>query len=264
MSIYVVTGGVNGIGKATADLLRSRGHDCCVIDNEGGDIVADLRFPEGREAAVAETVRCYPNGIDGLACIAGIWAPRPNNSSVLAVNYFGAIAVAEGLYGLLKKKKGACVMTASASVTWMPKDGGGGHIAELLTDCGDEKRIAALVDSFPPDAPYDMYLTSKLALARWARRHSTQWAIEGVRLTVVAPGCVDTRLGRPLAPDTAVNESFHRTIPGHYSDLSIMPPKDLAEVYAFLLSEGSAGVIGSVIYADAGQETFFHMEKVYY
>lgn len=263
MSIYVVTGGVNGIGRATADLLRARGHEVCVIDNEGGDIVADLRTREGREETVAETVRRYPDGIDGLACIAGISFPRPNNSSILAVNYFGAVAVAEGLYGLLKKKKGACVMTASASVTWMPKNGGG-HVAELLTDCGDEERIAALVDSFPPDAPYSMYLTSKLALARWARRHSTQWAIEGVRLTVVAPGCVDTRLGNTPAPGASVNESFHQTIPGRYNDLSIIPPKDLAEVNAFLLSRESAGIVGSVVYADAGQETFFHMDKVYF
>ena len=262
MSIYVVTGGVNGIGKATADLIRSRGHEVCVIDNEGGDIVADLRKPDDRENAVAEVIRRYPDGIDGLACIAGISFPRPNNSSILAVNYFGAVAIAEGLYGLLKKKRGACVMTASASVTWVKKDAGG-HVAELLTDCGDEARIAALVDSFPPDAPYSMYLTSKLALARWSRRHSTQWAMEGVRLTLVAPGCVETRLGRAAPPGATPNESFHQTIPGHYEDLSLMPPEDLAEVFAFLLSEGSGGIIGSVVYADAGQETFFNMDKVY-
>ena len=154
-------------------------------------------------------------------------------------------------------------MTASASVTWIPK-GGGGHVAELLTECGDEQRILSLVNSFAPDAPYNMYLTSKLALARWARRHSTQWAVEGVRLTVVAPGCVDTRLGNLAPPGAAVNESFHQTIPGCYNDLSIMPPWELAEVNAFLLSRESAGIVGSVVYADAGQETFFNMDKVYF
>ncbi len=263
MSTYVVTGGANGIGKATAELLRSRGNTVCVIDNEGGDVIADLGNDAGRNAAVSEVRQRYPEGIDGLACIAGISFPKPDNASILSVNYFGAVAVAEGLFELLKKRRGSCVMTASASVTWIPKNGGG-HVAELLTDCGDEKRICSLVNSFAPDAPYNMYLTSKLALARWARRHSTQWAIEGVRLTVVAPGCVDTRLGNLAPPGAAVNESFHQTIPGCYNDLSIMPPDHLAEVNAFLLGKESAGIVGSVVYADAGQETFFNMDKVYF
>ena len=263
MSIYVVTGGANGIGKATADLLRQRGNEVCVVDNEGGDVIADLGKDTGRREAVSLIRQRYPEGIDGLACIAGISFPKPDNGSILSVNYFGAVAMAEGLFELLKQRSGACVMTASASVTWIPK-GGGGHVAELLTECGDEQRILSLVNSFAPDAPYNMYLTSKLALARWARRHSTQWAVEGVRLTVVAPGCVDTRLGNLAPPGAAVNESFHQTIPGCYNDLSIMPPWELAEVNAFLLSRESAGIVGSVVYADAGQETFFNMDKVYF
>ena len=262
MGTYVITGGVNGIGKATADLLRRRGQTVCVIDNEGGDVVADLGKPDGR-AYVAERIhQLFPEGIDGLACIAGISFPKPDNSSILSVNYFGTVAVAEGLFDLLKKKKGSCVLTASASVTWVGKNSGG-HVAELLTDCGDEERIARLVNSFAPDAPYNMYLTSKLALARWARRNSAQWAMEGVRLSVVAPGCVATRLGN-APPGAAVNESFHQTIPGHYGDLSLMAPEELAEVNAFLLSESGRGIIGSVIYADSGQETFYNMDKVYF
>jgi NAD(P)-dependent dehydrogenase (short-subunit alcohol dehydrogenase family) len=261
MGTYVITGGVNGIGKATADLLRRRGQTVCVRTMRRR-CSGDLGKTDGR-AYVAERIhQLFPEGIDGLACIAGISFPKPDNSSILSVNYFGTVAVAEGLFDLLKKKKGSCVLTASASVTWVGKNSGG-HVAELLTDCGDEERIARLVNSFAPDAPYNMYLTSKLALARWARRNSAQWAMEGVRLSVVAPGCVDTRLGN-APPGAAVNESFHQTIPGHYGDLSLMAPEELAEVNAFLLSESGRGIIGSVIYADSGQETFYNMDKVYF
>ena len=43
-----------------------------------------------------------------------------------------------------------------------------------------------------------------------------------------------------------------------------MAPEELAEVNAFLLSESGRGIIGSVIYADSGQETFYNMDKVYF
>lgn len=262
MSTYIVTGGMNGIGLATVNILKSSGNTVYVIDNEGGDIVADLGTALGRTYAVDMVHKLCPDGIDGLACIAGISSPKPTNSSILSVNYFGTKAIAEGLYDLLEKRQGACVITASASVTWV-KPNSGGHIAELLTDCGDEERISALVNSWPTDNPNSMYLSSKLALARWARRVSIDWAVRGVRVSVVAPGCVNTRLG--VAPaDAKVNESFHMTIPSHYKTLEIMPPEDLGQVIAFLLSSKSHGISGNIVFADAGQEAFYNTDKVYF
>ena len=260
MGVYIVTGGANGIGRATADVLRHQGHRVISVDVEGGDITADLGTKEGRRRAIQKAYELCPEGIDGLACIAGIAFPIPANSTVLSVNYFGTVEIAEGLFELLRKKGGSCVVTTSGSLTW-EKEMGAPGLAQLLTDCGDEERIARLVDSFPPNTEHNMYQTSKTALLRWARRHSVEWAVRGVRLNVIGPGCVDTRLSVKPA-DGGGNDSFHRTIPTHYGDLTIMEPEELGEVYAFVLSSRARGISGSAVWVDGGQESFYNTERL--
>ena len=271
MADYIVTGGVNGIGKAAVDLLRANGDRVLVIDNEGGDICADLSGKEGRQEAISKVYSSCPDGIDGLACIAGISSPKPNNSSILSTNYYGAVEVAEGLFPLLEKRKGSCVMITSASITWSAPDRTP-NIGELLANCPDEERIGRLADSFPADPPYNLYYSTKLALSLWVRRNSIEWGIRGVRLNSIAPGCVDTRLGSMTdekkeelrKKGIRMNESFHKTIPTHYRDHGIMPPEDIAETIAFMLSDKSRGINGVMVIADAGQEAYYNTEKVYF
>ena len=76
MGTYVITGGMNGIGKSTADILRKLGHNVYVIDYEGGEIQTDLGSRKGRTYAVDRVFELCPDGIDGLATIAGISAPN--------------------------------------------------------------------------------------------------------------------------------------------------------------------------------------------
>ena len=57
MSTYVITGGTTGIGAATRKLLQAQGHDVFNIDFKGGDYLADLSTPEGRQGAVDEAFR---------------------------------------------------------------------------------------------------------------------------------------------------------------------------------------------------------------
>lgn len=273
MSTYIVTGGMNGIGKSTADILRGQGHSVYVVDYEGGEIIADLGSHEGRAHAIQRVYELCPDGIDGLAAIAGISAP--NSGKLLAVNYYGSVQLADGLFPLLEKKHGACVMTVSASLSWSrPEDTP--NLAEILTSCDDEQRVCAFADSLAASGAgvNTMYYSSKLALGLWVRRHSIEWGTRGVRLLAVAPGCVKTRLGELSAEEKArlqkagvqLNESFHMTIPLRYAygDMSLMPPQELGEAFAFLLSDKAAGFSGGMIFVDAGQEAFYNTDKVYF
>ncbi len=261
MGDIVLTGGVNGIGKAVTELLRAQGQTVCVIDVEGGDIVADLGTKEGRAYAVAAVKERFPDGIDGLCCVAGIFAPPSENGRVLSVNYFGTIEICDGLFGLLKMRHGNCVVTTSGSLLWEDRD-----LYTDLTDavlsCGEEDRLVRLFDTLSYSDGHVPYGVSKNALAIWMRRCSTEWALQGVRLNAVGPGCITTRLTTNVPPGATVNESFRFTIPMRYHETSAIPPENIAGVYAFLLGEGSVGMTGETLWADCGQTTYWFTERV--
>ena len=105
MSTYVITGGTTGIGAATRKLLLSQGHEVFNIDFKGGDYLADLSAPQGRQGAIDEVFRRYPDGIDVLICNAGV-GPTAPPQMIFALNFFASVKIAEALRPLLKKKKG--------------------------------------------------------------------------------------------------------------------------------------------------------------
>ena len=261
MGIYVVTGGTKGIGGKTVELLRSYGHEVVNIDIDNGDIAADLGTAEGRETVVSDMHRMYPGGIDGLVCNAGIAGiPKYKLSYILSVDYFGPIAVAEGLYDLLRLKKGNCAITLTDTTTY-PRHGKY-SVVELLNNCGDEARIGRLVDTFDPvDAANSMYLASKVALARWMRRISSTWAAHGVNMNAVAPGAVDTTIMQGYRKMEDGVMLF--PMPAHFRENRFMDPADVAHALAFLVLPGVRGMSGSILFCDAGTNTIAHTEVNY-
>ena len=271
MGIYAVTGGTKGIGGKVVENLRSKGNEVINIDIDRGDIVADLGTAEGRELVISRIHELCPEGLDGLVCNAGIAGlSRFKPSYVLSVNYFGATEIAEGLYDLLKKKKGNCAVTLTGTTTYAKH--GKYSVVELLTNCGDEARIGRLVDSFiekdakQQEIPFDpggvgnyMYLSSKVALALWVRRVSSTWAAHGVNLNAVCPGAVDTTIMHGTMEISHGITIF--PIPALHGQGKFMDPADVAHVLAFLVLPGMKGMSGSILYCDAGTNTVSNTEK---
>jgi NAD(P)-dependent dehydrogenase (short-subunit alcohol dehydrogenase family) len=190
MGVYVVTGGTKGIGEKTIDALKRFGNRTINVDIDGGDINVDLGSKEGRALAIKRIHQMCPDGLDGLVSNAGI-AMGKRMSDVLSVNYFGAVTLAEGIYDLLKLKKGCCVVTVSGSIAYSER--GKYYVDELLTNCGDEDRICRFVNTLDPyKIGGVLYISTKMALVRWVRRSAPSWAAHGVNLNAVAPGAVNT------------------------------------------------------------------------
>ena len=262
MGVYAITGASSGIGAKTKELLLQKGHEVINIDLKDGDICANLATPEGRQTAVDKLHELHPEGLDGMICNAGVSGACGNLGLIISLNYFGTVAVAKGVYDLLQKKHGSCVVTVSNTIS---QGAGRKDIVDLLNNIGDEKRVLSLVssmDSTNLSVGNSLYVSTKYALARWIRRVSATWAANGVRINAVAPGNVHTAMTATMST-TAKMALNALPIPTKYGQECLMAPEEIAEVMVFLASNSARGVNGNIMFVDGGTDALLNSEKVY-
>ena len=195
-------------------MLLGEGHEVFNIDYKGGDLEADLSTDEGVHAAIRAVEEKYPDGIDGLISNAGV-GPGAPAEMIFALNFYAGTYIAEGLRPLLAKKKGCCVMTCSNTITnsivrmdWV----------ELLTNLRNRERGMELARMIPKEKGPAAYSSSKCALARWIRRVSPNWAVDGLRINGVAPGNTTTPMTKGM---TAAQRRFAYPYPHPIRDKGV-------------------------------------------
>ena len=266
MGVYIVTGGSGGIGGKTVEILRSQGHEVINVDLKDADICANLATKEGRDHVINTVHEMYPDGIDGLCCNAGVSGACGNLKLIISLNYFGAVNLAHGLFDLLRKKRGSCVVTSSNTIS---QGAARPDIADMLnysqTKPINEERILKIIEKFDDtnlSVGNSIYVTTKYALARWVRRVSAAWAANGVRINTVAPGNVSTPMTATMG-DSAKAALAALPIPINYGTDDLMNPEDIANVIVFLVSPLAHGVNGNVMFVDGGTDALLNSEKVY-
>lgn len=245
----VVTGSASGMGAATRTRLVADGQRVIGIDLRDADIVADLGTAEGRENAVIAATQLADGAIDGLVTWAGVAGLTDLPGSLLAsVNYFGTIALLEGLRpALAAGDRPAAVAISSNSTTVQP-----GVPMDVVERClaGDEPGAREAADAA---GSLGTYPATKTALAWWAREHAVtdHWAGAGINLNVVAPGAVETPLLQATREDPTI---------GQFIDAFPIPvgrkgtAEELAAVVAFLLGPDARFFCGSVLCVDGGTD----------
>ena len=262
MGVYAITGASSGIGAKAKELLEQEGHKVINIDLKDGDICVNLATQEGRTEAVDKLHELCPDGLDGMICNAGVSGACGNLSLIISLNYFGTVAVARGVYDLLEKKHGSCVVTASNTIS---QGAGRMDIADLLNNIGDEKRVLQLIsslDSANLSVGNSMYVSTKYALARWVRRVSASWAANGVRINAIAPGNVNTAMTATMS--TSAKMALNALpIPTKFGMETLMDASEIAEAMIFLVSSKAGGINGNVMFVDRGTDALLNSEKVY-
>ena len=242
MGTIVVTGSAGGIGSALRARLEGRGDTVIGVDVRDAEVLADLAIPAGREAMVAAVAERCGGAVDGVVAAAGV--THDDGELVTSINYFGAVATLEGLRPLLAGRPGAsAVAVSSNSTTTQP-----GLLLEHVEAClaGDEAAARAVAGH-----GVGAYGASKLALARWVRRHAitSDWIGSGIRLNAICPGFIDT-------PMTVDSRDFILSL-GEIYPIPIGRAGDAAEVaglLAYLLSTDAGFFCGSVITMDGGTD----------
>jgi len=236
--VAMVTGGGRGIGRATAELLASRGAKVmCVarseqdLENVGLDYsVADLGTPEGCAKSVAEAEqRLGP--VEILVCNHGIgsahervvWEQQPDVwGEMMRVNLDGPFYLSRlVMQGMIQRKYGRIVFTSSTA----------GLIAE------------------PAGSAYN---SSKHGLLGLMRSVAVDGGSYGITSNAVLPGWVRTEMAersaraeakeRGITTDQVWEERAALYPPGR-----VATPQEVAEMIAFLASEESSGVSGEAI-----------------
>lgn len=243
MSTIVMTGSAGGMGRAIRHRIESAGHQVIGVDMRDAEIMVDLSTGSGRDTMVAEVARACGGALDGLVVAAGIQSGEA--ATIISVNYFGAIATLTGLRPLLAEGADpSAVVVSSNSATTQP--GYPLQVAELCL-AGDEVGARQAVG----DDALGAYPASKLALARWVRRHapSSDWIGAGIRLNAIAPGFIDT-------PMTEGTWDFVSSLTDIYPMPARRPghPDEIAALVDFLLSSDAGFFCGSVITVDGGTE----------
>lgn len=267
MGIYIVTGGSGGIGGKTVEILRSQGHKVINVDLKDADICANLATKEGRDYVIDTIHQMFPEGIDGLCCNAGVSGACGNLKLIISLNYYGAVNLAHGLFDLLKKKGGSCVVTSSNTIS---QGAARPDLVDLLNysqtkSALSEEAILKIIEKFDDtnlSVGNSIYVTTKYALARWVRRVSASWAANGVRINSVAPGNVSTPMTATMST-SAKSALAALPIPINYGTDELMNPEDIANVIVFLVSPLAHGVNGNVMFVDGGTDALLNSEKVY-
>lgn len=241
----VVTGAASGIGRASAERFRARGHRVIGVDRQDVEVCCDLAIPAGRAAMVAAVADLAPDGVDSVVAAAGI-ATVADPARIVAVNTFGAIATLEGLRSALAR-------------TWAPRAVVVLSSAMLL---GNDEALARACAALDEDAAQAAaaaagelaYATSKHALALWMRTSavSSAWAGAGILLNGVAPGTVRTPMTEGLLATAEGRAILARATPIAAADYA--GPEALAEVIAFLAELEGSYLLGQSIFVDGGTD----------
>lgn len=236
--VAMVTGGGRGIGRATADLLASRGAKVICVSRSkeelaatGHDyVVADLGTIEGCEQAVAESEQKLGH-VDILVCNHGIgsahervvWEQDVDTwNETIRINLDGPFHLSRLLLkGMTERRYGRVVFTSSTAA----------DAAELSASA---------------------YNSSKSGLLGIMRSVSLDAGPYGVTSNAVLPGWVRTAMAdryaekeakeRGVTPEEIWKERATLYPPGR-----VVTPAEVAEAIAFLASEESSGISGEAI-----------------
>ena len=132
---------------------------------------------------------------------------------------------------------------------------------DMLGDVLDEKRALEFAEHIPRNMAASAYSSSKRALAKWVRRVSASWAVDGLRINAVAPGNTTTPMTQGMT-DAQMEAALLIPIPTRYGRKEFLDAGEIANGICFLSSKEASGINGVVLFVDGGIDALLRSEQV--
>jgi rhamnulose-1-phosphate aldolase/alcohol dehydrogenase len=259
--VAMITGGANGIGRATAARFLGEGAAVAIADIDepalasthaafaeafGGDNIRSIRMDVTDEGAVArafaEVITEY-GGLDIVVSNAGISSASPFEDTTLAMWNRNMDILAKGYF-----------LVSREAFRAMKQQNLGGSMVFVAS----KNALAVSVNAAA-------YSTAKAAEVHLARSLALEGAPFGIRVNVVNPDAVlhgsKIWTGEWREQRAAAYRIDPDELENHYRQRSLLKrnvlPEDVAEAIYFLASDKSAKSTGNMINVDAGNAVSF-------
>ncbi len=237
--IAIITGGANGIGKATVKKFISEGAQVVIWDvdeKEGKETAAlystdsnkclffkvDITDIESISTAADKVVDAF-GGVDILINNAGITRDASMKKmtpeqwdTVIAVNLTGVFNCTKIIAPLLIERGGGRILNASS--------------------------VVALYGNFGQTN----YVATKAGLIGMTKTWAREYGRKGITVNAIAPGFIKTEMLDTI-PDNIIQDLVAKIPMGKLGEV-----EDIANAYAFLASDEAKFITGTVLSVDGG------------
>jgi NAD(P)-dependent dehydrogenase (short-subunit alcohol dehydrogenase family) len=242
----LITGGGTGLGKAMVKRYLELGASVYICGRREGILRSTC---EELAAAIGGSIRCFPCDVRDVAaveqCIAHIWSDGPldilvNNAAgnFLARSEELSPGAWEAVIGIVLM--GTINMTMCCGRRWLA-----------------EKRSASvlnIVTTYSSSGAGSGYVVpsavSKAGVQALTRSLAVEWGPRGIRMNAIAPGPIPTEGAfSRLLPKKDLEKLAVNRIPLR----RFGTPEELANLAAFIVSDGAAYMNGEVVTMDGGE-----------
>ncbi|MDA0955300.1 MAG: SDR family oxidoreductase [Proteobacteria bacterium] len=244
--VALVTGGSRGVGRAIALALAEA----------GADVAINYRRDEASAQATLEALRAQ--GVRACAVAASVADADACDAMVAQVEAeLGPVSILINNAGIASRGLAVADTTAEEVLRVMSTHAFAAHALSKrvlpgmrVQDRGDIIMISSVATRGlgANGAPYNM---AKAALEALAMTLAKEERAHGIRVNVVAPGLVDTDMGRRLVAATQGVEDV-RTLDATMPFGRVCQPEDVAHVVRYFVSPENSYLTGERVYCDGG------------